>query len=388
MNTTKTSFTSTDSFVHIGVDLAKNVFQVAYKAPTSSKFVNRQLKRKDFKEFLENANSFKKHIFVEACGSSYYWCRLAIALGHKATIIPATATATFVQNNKSDVNDAKAIWQLSFVPDVKTVRIRSEANQILGTLLKLREKLINERTKLCNWIRGQLYELGFVTSLGDSSKITKLLDDCSEQTKEKEWSDIFSTVSNVFKDSLKAIEKNIKTTEDYIISYARKDNLCCRLMTIPYIGPVNSVAISYVMEDSSCFKNGRQFASYVGLSPKHTGTGGEIRILGVGEQGHNILKRTIYQSALSMYCRYKERQEQIHDSTIYKDLAEYKEKLTEKAENSSWIAQLSRRMPCKKAVCAIANKMVRTAWAVAASNGGYNYKLSTLVKNTEENLSK
>ena len=80
-------------------------------------------------------------------------------------------------------------------------------------------------------------------------------------------------------------EKNIKTTEDYIISYARKDNLCCRLMTIPYIGPVNSVAISYVMEDSSCFKNGRQFASYVGLSPKHTGTGGEIRILGVGEQG-------------------------------------------------------------------------------------------------------
>ena len=388
MNTTKTSFTSTDSFVHIGVDLAKNVFQVAYKDPTSSKFVNRQLKRKDFKEFLENANSFKKHIFVEACGSSYYWCRLAIAPGHKATIIPATATATFVQNNKSDVNDAKAIWQLSFVPDVKTVRIRSEANQILGTLLKLREKLINERTKLCNWIRGQLYELGFVTSLGDSSKITKLLDDCSEQTKEKEWSDIFSTVSNVFKDSLKAIEKNIKTTEDYIISYARKDNLCCRLMTIPYIGPVNSVAISYVMEDSSCFKNGRQFASYAGLSPKHTGTGGEIRILGVGEQGHNILKRTIYQSALSMYCRYKERQEQIQDSTIYKDLAEYKEKLTEKAENSSWIAQLSRRMPCKKTVCAIANKMVRTAWAVAASNGGYNYKLSTLVKNTEENLSK
>ena len=271
MTTTKTLFTSTDSFVHIGVDLAKNVFQVAYKDPTSSKFVNRQLKRKDFKEFLENANSFKKHIFVEACGSSYYWCRLAIAPGHKATIIPATATATFVQNNKSDVNDAKAIWQLSFVPDVKTVRIRSEANQILGTLLKLREKLISERTKLCNWMRGQLYELGFITSLGDSSKITKLLDDCSEQTKEKEWSDIFSTVSNVFKDSLKAIEKNIKTTEDYIISYARKDNLCCRLMTIPYIGPVNSVAISYVMEDSSCFKNGRQFASYAGLSPKHTG---------------------------------------------------------------------------------------------------------------------
>lgn len=132
LSTTETILNKDEGFVHVAVDLAKKVFQVAYKDPSSGKFVNRQYKRTDFKNFLSDSSSFKKHIFVESCGACQYWCRLAESNGHKGTVIPASATKTFISNNKSDCNDAKAIWQLSFVPDLKEIRVRSESNQVMG----------------------------------------------------------------------------------------------------------------------------------------------------------------------------------------------------------------------------------------------------------------
>ena len=157
---------------------------------------------------------------MEACGSSYFWCRKALEFGHLADIIPA-ATRTFVLNNKSDVNDAKAIWQLSFVPDVKKVRVRSEENQVLGIILKIREKLIAERTKLCNWMRGQFYELGFIASLG-TQKVDTLLEEVKDKIKDKEWSDEFTAVCDIFKSTKESIENNIKTIESYITTISEK----------------------------------------------------------------------------------------------------------------------------------------------------------------------
>ena len=368
---TFTTSTDSDKFVNVGVDLAKKVFQVAYKDPVTGKFINKQLKRNDFQGFIEDQKGFRKHIFMEACGSSYFWCRKALEFGHLADIIPATATRTFVLNNKSDINDAKAIWQLSFVPDVKKVRVRSEENQVLGIILKIREKLIAERTKLCNWMRGQFYELGFIASLG-TQKVGTLLEEVKDKIKDKEWSDEFTAVCDIFKSTKESIENNIKTIENYITTISEKKEICQKLMTIPYVGPINAVAIAYVMEDPKFYKNGRQFAAYAGFAPKHTGTGGETKILGVKDQGNSILKRTLFQAALSMYSHYKSALASLNKNGEL-DLP----KVVAKAK-TQWFQRLSLEFSSREAACAIANKMARTAWAVVNDNKGFNKKLSTL----------
>ncbi len=109
LSTTDSILNNYVDFVHIGVDLAKKVFQVAYKDPVTSRFVNRQFKRSEFIKFLTDKNSFKKHIYVESCGACQYWCRLAESCGHKGTVIPAAANKTFISNNKGSSRVAKAV---------------------------------------------------------------------------------------------------------------------------------------------------------------------------------------------------------------------------------------------------------------------------------------
>ncbi len=363
LSTTDSILNNNIDFVHIGVDLAKKVFQVAYQNPVTKKFVNRQFKRSEFIKFLTDKNSFKKHIYVESCGACQYWCRLAESCGHKGTVIPAAATKTFISNNKSDYNDAKAIWQLSFVPDIKSIRVRSESNQVQGMLLKCREKLLTERTKITNWLRGQLYELGEIASLGGCSKVLPLSEELLAKAKEsnKDWSDIYEQIHSSIKAVIEMINEQLKILEDFIKQFVSKDKLCQKFLTIPYVGIINAYALSYVMEDPKYYKNGRQFASHAGVTPSFTGTGGETHILGVGRKGSSILKRTMFQSNLSMFT---------HNKVNCEDDPELKEK---RKTNSLWISQLAQRLPMKKAVCAISNKMARVAWAVAADDKCSSY---------------
>lgn len=139
LSTTDLILNNTNEFVHVGVDLAKNFIQVAYSDPLKKRFINRQFKRSEFIKLLQDT-SFRMHIYVESCGACQFRCRFAKEHGHEGNIIPTAATKTFIRNNKSDYNDAKAIFQLSFVPDIKTIRVRSERNQVQGMLLKCREK--------------------------------------------------------------------------------------------------------------------------------------------------------------------------------------------------------------------------------------------------------
>ena len=370
MLSTETILNKDEGFVHVAVDLAKKVFQVAYKDPSSGKFVNRQYKRTDFKNFLSDSSSFKKHIYVESCGACQYWCRLAESNGHKGTVIPASATKTFISNNKSDCNDAKAIWQLSFVPDLKEIRVRSESNQVMGMLLKCREKLICERTKISNWLRGQLYELGEIASLGGSEKILPVSLSFIEKSKDsqKSWIDMYELIHTSIQKVITSINDQLDALESFIDNFVKENCLCKKLLTIPYIGPINAYALAYVMEDPKYYKNGREFAARAGTTPSFTGTGGEIKILGVGHKGCSVLKRTIYQPALSMYRRNK--------TDCENDL-----ELKKNRTNSPWISQLSERKPLKKVVCAICNKMARIAWAIAADENckGYEESKTSLI---------
>lgn len=152
-------------------------------------------------------------------------------------------------------------------------------------VLKCREKLIAEKTKIANWLRGQLYELGEITSLGGSEKVLTLSNEVLSKAldSKKEWADMYKLINSSIESVINSIDTQLESIDKFIEDYVATDTLCKKLMTMPYIGPVNAYALAYVMEDPKYYKNRREFAAKAGISPSFTGTGGEVRILGVGK---------------------------------------------------------------------------------------------------------
>ena len=357
--TTASSFQE-KSPLFVGVDLAKAVFQTAYKDSKTSRFYNRQLSRTEFRQFLI------KHqeplcIGMEACGSAHYWGRECEKLGHRVRIIPAQ-TVKFINNsNKDDRNDAFCIWQAMQLPDIKTVKIRDESNQLLMSLLRLRDLIIKQKTQLQNNLRGCLYELGIICN-GGCGSLVDTARHAAEQAREenREWSELVAMVSTCAIGLLKGQAKQLQTIDEYIAKYTQKNESCRKLMTIPYVGPVTAAALYAVMYRPENFKNSRQFAAYAGFAPAHTGTGGKIIMGGIPKKGNPILKRVLFQACLALYSR---NQRAKHPAADNED---------------TWLKCLARRKPVKKAVCAAANKICRIAWALLHNGECYAAEKSTL----------
>ena len=349
-----------NSPLFVGVDLAKSVFQVAYQNPKNSRIYNRQLTRKEFKQFIvEHQGSLC--VGMEACGSAHYWGRESEKLGHQVKIIPAQTVKFINQGNKDDRNDAFCIWQAMHMPQIKTVKIRDENNQVLMSLLKLRDLIIKQKTQMQNNLRGCLYELGIICGGGCESLID-IAQKTVEQAREerKEWSELIAMVCTNAIGLIKGQAKQLQTIDEYISKYTQGNESCRKLMTIPYVGPVTAAALYAVMFDPENFKNARQFAAYAGFAPTHTGTGGKIIMGGIPLKGNPVLKRVLFQACLALYSRSKRTKG---------DAAETK---------PAWITLLSERMPVKKAVCATADKMCRIAWALLHNKECYAADKCTL----------
>ena len=343
--------TTTSSFqekspLFVGVDLAKSVFQVAYQNPKSSRFYNRQLTRKEFRRFLtEHQGSLC--VGMEACGSAHYWGRECEKLGHEVRILPAITVKYINQGNKDDRNDAHCIWQAMHLPNIKTVKIRDESNQVLMSLLKLRDLVIKQKTQMQNNLRGCFYELGIICSTGSESLIDMAQKTVRQVREEgKEWSELIAIMCTCAIGLIKGQAKQLQTIDEYIAKYTQENESCRKLMTIPYVGPVTAAALYAVMFDPDNFKNARQFAAYAGFAPTHTGTGGKVVMGGIPLKGNPVLKRVLYQACLAMYSRNKRLKHQPEEN------------------EDSWLARLSRRQPVKKTVCAAADKICRISWAL------------------------
>ena len=363
MNTTETG--SSQELLHVGVDLAKNVFQVAYKDEHRSRMINKQLSRHQFEEFLTNSKR-KLMVVFEACGSAHYWGRFCRELGHSPVMIPAEMTNSMTIGNKDDRNDAHSIWQASFLPDLKTVSIRSESNQVEGMLLKSRDFLLKIDCQLNNFLKSMLYELGVPckeTSFDKTQIEAELLIKKARES-DKEWADQFSAILKAMYEIRNTSIECVSDLTDKVNEAADTSDLAQKLQTIPYVGKITSLAFANVMVDADQFQNGRQFADYCGEAPYHSGTGGKVSVKGISRKGNKVLKRVLYEAASSLYCRVKV-------GLRSKSRRYYQ---------SDWISKLVDKKAYKVAVCAIANKMCRIAWAVAASpDGKYDQDKTTLV---------
>lgn len=320
----------------VGVDIAKRVFQLHWIDAETGEIMNVQLKREKFLEHF--VNRAKCLIGMEACGGAQHWARKLIELGHEVKLLPARMVKPFVGHNKSDAADARAIWTAVQQPAVKAVAVKSEAQQAVLALHRMRSQLVKFRTAQINGLRGLLAEYGEVMPQGRAG-ITKGI--------AAALANLVDRLPPVLLDTLREqwarvgqLDEQVAEIERRLRAWHKEDKASRRIAEIPGVGLLTATAAVAAMGDPRSFKSGREFAAWLGLVPKHTGTGGRIRMLGISKRGDTYLRTLLIHGARSVIAHSK--------------------------QPTEWVTNLTRRRPANVAVVALANKMARTIWALLA----------------------
>ncbi|EJO7687863.1 IS110 family transposase [Escherichia coli] len=301
-------------YTPVGVDIAKHLIQVHFIDENTGEVVDKQLRGRDFLEYFSNREPCL--IGMEACGGSQHWARELTKLGHNVRLLQARFVKAFVMGNKNDVMDARAIWMAVQQPG-KEIAVKTEEQQSVLVLHRTRMQLVKFRIAQINALHGTLLEFGETIHKGRAAM-------------EREFPE--------------ALERMKERLPPYLITVLK--NQYKRLLDIPGVGPLIATAAVATMGEASAFKSGREFAAYVGLVPKQTGSGGKIRLLGISKRGDTYL-RTLF----------------IHGARAAALLTK---------EPGPWITELKKRRPASVAIVAMANKLARTVWAIAAHDRKYD----------------
>ena len=323
-----------------GVDLAKRVFQVHWVDMDTGEINRRQLKREQLVAFF--AKQAPALIAMEACGSAHYWGRRFASLGHQVRLIAPAFVRPFVKRNKTDVADAQAIWEAAQRPEMRFVAVKSEAQQAVLTLHRVRAQLIKMRRMQTNQTHGLLYEFGAPVHAG-----RKGMEDAARRL--TELADMLpAMVIDTLREQLQRIEaltRDIRTIERRLAAWQRQDDAATRLAAIPGVGLLTATAAIATIGQANTFRSGREFAAFLGLVPRQSGTGGRVKLLGISKRGDVYLCTLLIHGARSV--------------------------LTHSKHLSDSLQRLLARRPFNVAVVALANKMARTIWALLAHACAY-----------------
>lgn len=268
-------------------------------------------------------------IGMEACGGSQHWAHELTKLGHKVRLLKARFVKAFVMGNKNDVMDARAIWMA--------------VQQPVLVLHRTRMQLVKFRTAQINAPHETLLEFGETIHKGRAA-MEREFPEVLERMKGRLPPYLITVLENQY-NRLNELESLIEDIEKQLTSVARHNETCKRLLDIPCVGPLIATAAVATMGEASAFKSGREFAAYVGLVPKQTGSGGKVRLLGISKRGDTYL-RTLF----------------IHGARAVALVAK---------EPGPWITELKKRRPASVAIVAMANKLARTVWAITAHDRKY-----------------
>lgn len=331
----------------IGVDLAKNVIQAAVQTPSGKILSNGEYSRRKFAEFL--AKQPVSTVAFEACSSAHYWARQATKHGHQAKIIPARAITPYRQGHKTDRNDAVAVAEAASRPNIKKAPIKSIDQQGLQAIQRSRELLMRDRTAHANHMRGLLMEFGIYIPKGMSylrSAIPEVLEDG-----ENELPDMYRSTLCCMYEHFKRIEDDIKLIDSEIRALIKQNDACTRLMELEGVGPIGAILLFATMGTGEAFKNGREFSSYIGLTPKQHSSGGKTNFIGISKYiANHQLRAILIQGARAAVYKLK-------DATTPKQ---------------RWLQALILRAGYSRAAVALANKNVRTAWALLTTGTRYD----------------
>ena len=329
----------------IGLDLAKNVFQVHGVDVAGETVIRRQLRRRQVLPF------FRKQppclVGIEACATSHYWAREIGALGHEVRIMPAAYVKPYVKRNKNDAADAEAICEAVTRPTMRFVAVKTAEQQSVLMMHRTRELVVRQRTMLVNAIRAHMAEFGVVARVG-LAQVTELLAVIADANDDR-IPPLARTCLEGLARQLLSPEREITTTGQRIHAGHRANEVSQRLQTIPGIGPITASALAASITDPSVFRSGRQLAAWIGLVPRQTSTGGKQRLGRISKAGDHYLRWLLVAGAMTV-IRHGRR--------------------TNFAKRP-WLGDLVARKPTKVAAVALANKNARTAWALLANGGTY-----------------
>ncbi|VWC51139.1 IS110 family transposase [Burkholderia lata] len=321
----------------VGADIAKNVMQLHYIDAETGEIVNKPVKRAVFLEHF--ANWAPCLIGMEACGGSQYWARKLTAMGHEVKLMPGKFVKAFVMGNKNDAVDAKAIW-LAVQHAERSVAVKTETQQAVLGLHRMREQLVKFRTMQIN---GLLTEYGEVIGKGRDA-LDKAIPSVLERLVDRLPAILIDTLREQW-NGLAELDKQIAGVERRLQMWMREDKACKAIAAIPGVGLLTATAAVATMGDAKTFRSGREFAAWIGLVPKQTGSGGKSSCRESYQRGDAYLRKLLIHGARAVLCLTK--------------------------EPGPWAEGIRKRRPLNVAIVAQANRIARTIWAILAHDRPY-----------------
>ncbi|EQD66539.1 transposase IS116/IS110/IS902 family protein [mine drainage metagenome] len=328
----------------VGIDLAKNVFQLHGVDRHGKTVLRKQIKRDQMAVFFANLPTCL--IGMEACGSAHHWARKLQGMGHTVRLMAPQFVKPYVKTNKNDAADAEAICEAVGRPNMRFVPIKNIEQQSVLALHRVRQGFVKARTAQANQIRGLLGEFGLIIPQGIghiARRVPELLEDAGN-----ELPDTFRALVQRLLEHLQALGRQVEEVEAQIQSWHRSNALSSRLAHVPGIGPLTASALVASLGDAKNFDSGRQVAAWLGLVPRQHSSGGKSNLLGISKRGDRYLRTLLIHGARSVIFR-----------------------AVQKAGGSPWIKAVVERRNKNVAAVALANKNARIVWALLAHDRHY-----------------
>ena len=328
----------------VGLDLAKNVFQAHGAFANGAVAFSKKITRGKLLAFFDGLP--RCLVAMEACASAHYWAREIAAFGHDVRLIAPIYVKPFVKRNKNDAADAQAIAEAASRPTMRFVGVKSAEKQASGMAFKTRDLLVRQRTQTINALRGHLAEYGIIAPNGPVhvAALAEALTGPDAAVPQPVVS-----LGRMLLAHIAALGNQIMLLERELRERAKRDDTARRLMTIPGIGVICATAIEALAPPSASFAKGRDFAAWLGLTPRQNSSGGKVRLGSTTKKGQRDLRRLLICGAVTV-VRWA---------------------LRKGAPQGSWLAAMLARKPRLVVAVALANKIARVAWALLAKGGVY-----------------
>jgi len=320
----------------VGIDLGKHSFHLHGQDRKGKGVFRKKLSRKQLVEFFATFHACT--IVMEACAGSHHMARKLAALGHQVKLISPQFVRPFVKSNKNDFVDAEAICEAASRPSMRFVTPKTESQQTLAALHRLRESLVRDRTKTVNQIHGFLLEFGISLPVGNAA-IKRLPAILTEHPLPPRLIIVLERLHAHFR----YLNEQIDDIDKEISGQLAADELGQRLLSIPGVGPITASVLAAEMGDGKQYGSSRDFAASIGLVPRQHSTGGKANLLGISKRGDKNIRRLLILCARAYMRQLDKRTGRLAD----------------------WVRAMLTRRHSNVVACALANKLARTAWAMA-----------------------
>ncbi len=330
----------------IGIDLAKTIFHLQGNDQKGNSVFKKKLNRSQLLTFMQAQKPCV--VAMEACCGAHQWARLFRSFGHEPKLISPQFVKPFVKGNKNDRNDAAAICEAAVRPSMRYVPVKEAWHTDIQAIHRVRSRLSQQRTAVSNELRGILAESGMTCNQG-INVLKKFASHLIYGEEENLSALCRETIADLLHELLE-LEERIETQENRLAKIAEQHPVCRELTRISGVGKITATALVAAVVEPKAFKNGRHFSAWMGLVPRHSGTGGKNRIGGISKRGDKNLRCLLVHGARSSIRTVSKRDDRI----------------------SNWAAALKEKVGYNKAAVALANKNARIIWAILATGKPFN----------------